>query len=57
MVKKLKRQEAWAESAFGVASPPVVRYSFATINGAHHDTNALLTWLLGAVADNALGGR
>ena len=57
MVKKLKRQEAWAKSAFGVASPPVVRYSFATINGAHHDTNALLTWLLGAVADNALGGR
>src|SRR5580700_7278626 len=35
MVKKLKRQEAWAVSAFGVASPPVVRYSFATINGAH----------------------
>src|ERR1700726_2111912 len=34
MVKKLKRQEAWAVSAFGVASPPVVRYSFATINGA-----------------------
>jgi hypothetical protein len=34
MVKKLKRQEAWAVSAFGVASP-VVRYSFATINGAH----------------------
>src|SRR5580693_1835619 len=28
MVKKLKRQEAWAVSAFGVASPPVVRYSF-----------------------------
>jgi putative transposase len=35
MVKKLKRQEAWAVSAFGVASPPVARYSFATINGAH----------------------
>jgi hypothetical protein len=35
MVKKLKRQEAWAVSAFGVAWPPVVRYSFATINGAH----------------------
>ena len=33
--QKLKRQEAWAVSAFGVASPPVVRYSFATINGAH----------------------
>jgi hypothetical protein len=31
----MKRQEAWAVSAFGVASPPVVRYSFATINGAH----------------------
>jgi hypothetical protein len=36
MVKKLKRQEAWAVSAFGVASPPIVRYSFATINGTHH---------------------
>jgi hypothetical protein len=35
MVKKLKRPEAWAVSAFGVASPPVVRYSLATINGAH----------------------
>ena len=35
MVKKLKRQAAWAVSAFSVASPPVVRYSFATINGAH----------------------
>jgi hypothetical protein len=35
MVKKLKRQEAWAVSAFGVASPPVVRYSFATIDSAH----------------------
>jgi hypothetical protein len=33
--QKLKRQEAWAVSAFGVASPPVVRCSFATINGAH----------------------
>jgi hypothetical protein len=33
MVKKLKRQEAWAVSAFGVASSPVVRYSFATIKG------------------------
>jgi hypothetical protein len=35
VVKKLERQEAWAVSAFGVASPPVVRYSFAKINGAH----------------------
>ena len=35
MVKKLKRQAAWAVSAFSVASPPIVRYSFATINGAH----------------------
>jgi hypothetical protein len=31
MVKKLKRQAAWAVSAFSVASPPIVRYSFATI--------------------------
>ena len=34
MVKKLKRQAAWAVSAFSVTSPPIVRYSFATINGA-----------------------
>ena len=33
--QKIERQEAWAVSAFGVASPPVVRYSFATINCAH----------------------
>jgi hypothetical protein len=35
MVKKLKRQALWAVSAFSVASPPIVRYSVATINGAH----------------------
>ena len=47
MVKKLKRQEAWAVSAFGVASPPVVRYSFATINGAHRGLDGrgrLMDW-------------
>jgi hypothetical protein len=32
MVKKLKRQAAWAVSAF---SDAFARYSFATINGAH----------------------
>jgi transposase len=62
-VKKLKRQEAWAASAFGVASPPVVRYSFATINGAHRgldgrgrlmDLARILAYVTGTVDQEVL---
>jgi hypothetical protein len=63
MVKKLKRQAAWAVSAFGVASPPGVRYSFATINGAHRgldgrgrlmDLARILAYVTGAVDQELL---
>jgi hypothetical protein len=63
MVKKLKRQAAWAVSAFSVASPPVVRCSVATINGAHRgldgrgrlmDLARILTYVTGTVDQKLL---
>ena len=48
---------AWAVSTFSVASPPIVRYSVATINGAHRglDGRGRLTDLARILQNDAVG--